>query len=275
MKSKIKARPFLKWVGGKSQLLPEISKRMPSNYCRYFEPFVGGGAVFFSLQKQGACLVDINHELINTYRVVRDRVDELVSDLKHHVYDKTYYYNIRNVDRCPEYATWSEVQKASRFIYLNKTCYNSLWRVNSREEFNTPIGRYRNPTILDESNLRACSEVLQNGVELIAGDFRTIELVITSKDFVYFDPPYVPLTKTASFTGYSKGGFSEDMHRELCSLCHKLNDRGVRFMLSNSSAPIVLELYKPFNIELVQARRAINSRGNQRGKISEVIVTNY
>lgn len=275
MKSKIKARPFLKWVGGKSQLLPEISKRMPSNYYRYFEPFVGGGAVFFSLQKQGACLVDINHELINTYRVVRDRVDELVSDLKNHVYDKTYYYNIRNVDRCPEYATWSEVQKASRFIYLNKTCYNSLWRVNSREEFNTPIGRYRNPTILDESNLRACSEVLQNGVELIAGDFRTIELVITSKDFVYFDPPYVPLSKTASFTGYSKGGFSEDMHRELCSLCHKLNDRGVRFMLSNSSAPIVLELYKPFNIELVQARRAINSRGNQRGKISEVIVTNY
>ena len=275
MNSKLQAKPFLKWVGGKTQLLPEISKRMPADYDKYFEPFLGGGAVFFALQKQNAYLVDINYELINTYRVVRDCLDELIGDLKRHVYDKNYYYNIRRIDREIEYTSWSNVQKASRFIYLNKTCYNALWRVNSKMQFNTPFGRYKNPTILDEQTLRKCSEVLQNNVELIAGDFRDIESLITSKDFVYFDPPYVPLSKTASFTAYSKGGFNENMQRELSLLCKRLDQKGVRFMLSNSSASLVLELYKSFNIEFVKASRAINSQGHERGKISEVIVTNY
>ncbi|MEL6461819.1 MAG: DNA adenine methylase [Cyanobacteria bacterium J06558_2] len=275
MNSKLQAKPFLKWVGGKTQLLPEISKRMPAHYDKYFEPFLGGGAVFFALMKQNAYLVDINYELINTYCVVRDCLDELIGDLKRHVYDKNYYYNIRSIDRKIEYASWSNVQKASRFIYLNKTCYNALWRVNSKMQFNTPFGRYKNPTILDEQTLRKCSEVLQNNVELVAGDFRDIESLITSKDFIYFDPPYVPLSKTASFTAYSKGGFNENMQRELSFLCKRLDQKGVRFMLSNSSASLVLELYKSFNIEFVKASRAINSQGHERGKISEVIVTNY
>lgn len=275
MNPTLQTKPFLKWVGGKTQLLPEISKRMPENYDKYFEPFLGGGAVFFSLQKQNAYLADVNHELINTYLVVRDCLDELIEDLKCHVYDKNYYYNIRKVDRDIEYTSWSNVKKASRFIYLNKTCYNALWRVNSKMQFNTPFGRYKNPTILDEPNLRQCSEVLQNNVKLVSQDFCHIESLVTAKDFVYFDPPYVPLSKTSNFTGYSKGGFNENMQRELALLCQRLDRRGVRFMLSNSSASLVLELYKSFNIEFVKASRAINSKSEQRGKVSEVIVTNY
>lgn len=274
MKASIKVRPFLKWVGGKSQLLPEISKRLPVSYSRYFEPFVGGGAVFFSLQESQACLIDINPELINTYRVVRDDVDALIGDLKQHVYDKAYYYYMRNIDREVEYSTWSSTRKASRFIYLNKTCYNALYRVNSRYQFNTPFGRYTNPTILDEENLNACSSVLK-GVELTVGDFRTIESMVTPADFVYFDPPYIPLTKTSSFTAYTRGGFDQSMQQALCDLCHRLNDRGVCFMLSNSSAPPVLELYRQFKIEFVQASRAVNSQADKRGKVSEVLVTNY
>lgn len=275
MQSKIKVKPFVKWAGGKSKLLPEIQKRLPHKYERYFEPFVGGGAVFFSLQPEKAILVDINSELINTYRTIRDNLEELIIDLKRHIYDKDYYYSLRNIDRTLEYEDWSNVQKASRFIYLNKTCYNALYRVNSKQQFNTPFGRYTNPTILDEENLRACSKILQNNVELIAGEFGIIESMITSKDFVYFDPPYVPLSQTANFTSYSQKGFDETMQRELCSLCHRLNNRGVRFMLSNSSAPLVLELYKAFNLQFVQASRSINSQGNKRGKILEVLVTNY
>ena len=269
-----KPKPFLKWAGGKSQLLPEIAKRMPLNYDRYLEPFLGGGAVFFSLLPIQACLIDINDELINTYRVVRDNLDALISDLKRHIYDKDYYYNLRNADRKSEYSNWGDVQKASRFIYLNKSCYNGLYRVNSRHQFNTPFGRYTNPTILDEENLRACSLALQS-VELIAGNFSLIESKVTSQDYVYFDPPYVPLSKSANFTGYSRNGFDESMQRLLCDLCHQLTTQGVRFMLSNSSAPIVLELYKSFNIEFVHASRSINSQSNKRGQILEVIVTNY
>ncbi|MGL5806575.1 MAG: DNA adenine methylase, partial [Xenococcaceae cyanobacterium] len=289
---------------GKSQLLPEILKRMPSDYQTYYEPFLGGGAVFFSLQsavqaignaksvacgngcavdtthksKQAidfaACLIDINQELINTYTVVRDKLDELIDDLKCHIYARDYYYELRDVDRTFEYKNWSDVRKASRFIYLNKTCFNGLYRLNSKGQFNTPIGRYTNPTILDEKNLIACSKALQN-VELTVGDFQIIESRITSSDFCYFDPPYVPLTKTANFTGYSLQGFNEDMHLSLYHLCCRLDKRGVRFMLSNSSAPLVLELYKNFKVSFVSAKRAINSHGDKRGQISEVIVTNY
>ncbi len=269
-----KAKPFLKWVGGKSRLLPEILKRIPPNYERYVEPFLGGGAVFFALHPTQACLVDINDELINTYRAVKNNVDELISDLRQHIYEKNYYYKLRNVDRDSEYSNWSNIQKASRFIYLNKTCYNALYRVNSKNQFNSPFGRYNNPTILDEDNLRACSVALQN-VELRTGDFRTIESMLTSECFLYLDPPYAPLTKTSNFTGYSRNGFDENMQKLLCNLCHRLNAQGVRFILSNSSAPLILELYKSFNIEFVMASRSINSQPNKRGQIPEVIVTNY
>jgi DNA adenine methylase len=154
VEAQVRIKPFLKWVGGKSQLLPEILRRLPRNYDRYFEPFVGGGAVFFSVRPEKAYLADINGELINTYTVIRDHVDELIADLKCHIHNKDYYYNIRGVDRNPEYQGWSNIQKASRFIYLNKTCFNGLYRVNSKQEFNCPMGSYKNPKIVDEESLR-------------------------------------------------------------------------------------------------------------------------
>jgi DNA adenine methylase len=277
MRSQVQVKPFLKWVGGKSQLLPEIIKRLPTEYDRYFEPFIGGGAVFFSLQNRSACLVDINSELINTYSAIRDCVEDLIVDLAKHVYEKDYYYALRDVDRALEYQDWSSIRRASRFIYLNKTCYNGLYRVNSKQQFNTPIGTYKNPKILDADNLRACSQVLKD-VELIHGNFITIESRITDRDLVYFDPPYVPLTKTASFTAYTRERFDECQQIELYKLCCRLHERGVKFMLSNSSAPFVLELYgqePAFKIESIQATRLINSHSDKRGQIAETIVTNY
>jgi DNA adenine methylase len=272
--SQIEPKPFVKWAGGKSQLLSELVKRFPSDYLRYFEPFAGGAALFFRLQPQSACLVDINDDLINTYRVIQAQVEDLIRDLKQHVHDKDYYYRIRNVDRTEAYQAWNAVQRASRLIYLNKTCYNGLYRVNSKGYFNTPFGSYQNPTIVDEGNLRACSRALQS-TQLVMGAFLQVEPDITPDDFVYFDPPYAPLSATANFTGYSQGGFDASMQTVLRDLCDRLNKRGVRFMLSNSSAPLILDLYNSYNIEFVFASRAINSKGGDRGKIPEVIVTNY
>jgi DNA adenine methylase len=271
---RIEPKPFVKWAGGKSQLLPELVKRVPPKYERYFEPFAGGAALFFHLQPPNASLVDANENLVKTYRVIKDQVEDLMDDLKRHIYDSDYYYGIRQVDRTDAYQGWSDVQKASRLIYLNKTCYNGLYRVNARGEFNTPFGRYTNPTILDEGNLRACSHALRH-TQLIAGAFSSVEKNITSKDFVYFDPPYEPLSATANFTGYSQGGFDASKQEDLKNFCDRLNQKGVRFMLSNSSAPLILELYRSYKIEFVFASRTINSKTKDRGKIPEVIVTNY
>lgn len=271
--TEIEAKPFIKWVGGKTQLLPEITSRMPSNFSRYYEPFIGGGALFFHLQPQST-LIDINEELTNTYRVIKYKTDELIADLKQHIYEKDYYYQIRNVDRTNEYKSWSDVRRASRLIYLNKTCFNGLYRVNSRGEFNTPMGSYKNPKIVDELNLRACSQALQKA-EIINGSFLEVEERVGSNDFVYFDPPYAPLNATSNFTGYSQKGFDEKMQLDLRDLGDRLNQKGVRFMVSNSNAPLILDLYQDYKIEFVYANRAINSKGNKRGKILEVLVTNY
>ena len=270
----VKAKPFIKWVGGKTQLLPELTSRMPSNFSRYFEPFIGGGALFFYLQPEQSTLIDINKELTNVYRVIKYKTDELIADLQQHIYEKDYYYQIRNVDRTDEYKSWSDVRRASRLIYLNKTCFNGLYRVNSRGEFNTPMGSYKNPKIVDEVNLRACSQALQKA-EIINGSFFEVEARVGSNDFVYFDPPYAPLNATSNFTGYSQKGFDEKMQFDLRDLGDRLNKKGVRFMVSNSNAPLILDLYQDYKIEFVYATRAINSKGNKRGKIPEVLVTNY
>jgi len=267
-------RPFVKWVGGKSQLLPELVSRMPKQFCRYFEPFVGGGALFFHLRPQNAMLVDRNAEIISAYRVIRDDVNSLIEDLKDHVYDEKYYYRIREKDRLPEYDQWTDVQRASRFIYLNKTCYNGLYRVNSKEQFNVPFGSYTSPRLLDEQNLWRCSETLQSTL-LRVGDFRSIRDDIAPNDFVYFDPPYAPLSATSNFTSYTKGGFDAEMQVALRDFCCELDSRGIRFMLSNSSACLILDLYSRFTTHFVYAKRTINSNGAKRGKISEVIITNY
>ena len=267
-------KPLVKWVGGKTQLLPELTARIPRNFSRYFEPFVGGGALFFYLQPEESVLIDINEELTNTYKVVKDKVEELISDLKQHLHEKDYYYRIRNIDRSDEYKLWSDVQRASRLIYLNKTCFNGLYRVNSKGQFNTPMGSYKNPKIVDETNLRACSQALQKA-QIITGSFLEVEEQVNHDDFVYFDPPYAPLNATSNFTGYSQKGFDKMMQLSLRALCDRLDYKGVRFMVSNSNAPLILDLYDHYKIEFVYATRAINSKGDKRGKIPEVIITNY
>jgi len=266
--------PIVKWVGGKRQLMFELLKNMPKSYNRYFEPFIGGGALFFELQPDNAYISDMNEELINLYQVVRDEVDELICDLQKHDISKEYFMEIRNIDRTEEYQNWSDVQKASRFIYLNRTCFNGMYRVNSKGEFNVPFGHYKNPRILDENNLINCSNLLQ-GIEIKHADFSEILKKVKKGDFVYFDPPYVPLSETSSFTSYTKEGFDIDMQFKLRDVCDELDTMGVNFLLSNSDTKLVNDLYENYNIKKVFASRQINANADGRGKITEVLVRNY
>jgi DNA adenine methylase len=275
------SRPFIKWAGGKRQLVDELLKRRPEKYDRFLEPFIGGGALFFALKPEKAFISDINEELIGLYTVVRDEVEELVKELQKHDEKfrqgdgQEYFYKVRNVDREARYAGWSPVRKAARFVFLNKTCFNGLYRVNSRGQFNTPFGFYKNPAIVDANNLRSCSKVLATA-EIRQADFEAVLSVTRKGDFVYFDPPYVPLTSTANFTSYTGEGFDLDMQLKLRSVCDELDRNGVWWMLSNSHTKFVLDLYKPhYLIHKVEATRAINCKGEGRGKIKEVIVTNY
>ena len=266
--------PIVKWVGGKRQLMFELLKNMPENYNRYFEPFIGGGALFFELQPDNAYISDMNEELINLYKVVRDNVDELITNLQKHDISKEYFMEIRNIDRTEEYKSWSDVKKASRFIYLNRTCFNGMYRVNSKGEFNVPFGHYKNPRILDENNLINCSNLLQR-TEIKHADFSEILKKVKKGDFVYFDPPYVPLSETSSFTSYTKDGFDIDMQFKLREVCDELDSMGVKFLLSNSDTKLVNELYENYNIKKVFASRQINANADGRGKITEVLVRNY
>lgn len=266
--------PIVKWVGGKRQLMFELLKNMPKSYNRYFEPFIGGGALFFELQPENAYISDMNEELINLYSVVRDNVYELISDLSKHEISKEYFLEIRNLDRTSEYKNLSDVQRASRFIYLNRTCFNGLYRVNSQGQFNVPFGNYKNPRIVDENNLLNCSELLKN-TEIKCADFSEILTKVKRGDFVYFDPPYVPLNETSSFTSYTKDGFDMDMQFKLREVCDELDSMGVMFMLSNSDTKFVNELYSNYEIKKVFASRAVNANAEGRGKITEVLVRNY
>jgi len=269
-------RPFLKWAGGKTRLLAELLERVPAQFNRYHEPMLGGGALFFALSSriELAFLCDVSEELVNCFTVVRNKLPELTSDLERHVYEQEYYYNIRNVDRDATLASWSDVQRASRLIYLNKTCFNGLYRVNSRGEFNVPFGKYSNPKILDAENLENCSAVL-NKAEVKCCSFEQVSKKAEKGDFVYFDPPYDPLSDTAHFTAYSKTGFDNAMQLKLRDICQQLDRKGVRFMLSNSYTTLSLDLYKEFRLETVEAPRAINSKASKRGKIKEILVRNY
>lgn len=266
--------PVVKWAGGKRQLLSEISENLPRRYNRYFEPFIGGGALFFSLHPDDAYISDINEELVNLYKVIQSNVDELMLDLSAHQNTEEYFFCIRNIDRSAEYALWTPVQKASRFIFLNRTCFNGLYRVNSRGEFNVPYGRYKNPQLINESNLFRCSKLLQNTV-IQHADFRAIIDHVQEGDFVYFDPPYMPLSGTSSFTAYTKEGFGQDMQQELKKLCDSLTDRGVRFLLSNSDVPFIRDLYQEYTVCTVFASRAISASTIGRSKVTEVLVRNY
>lgn len=267
-------RPFLKWAGGKSYLLPEIRARIPKAYDKYFEPFLGAGAVFFGLAPQRAILGDVNAEVINAFQMVKSQIDPLIESLLKHRHTKKYFYALREIDRKPDYWTYTDIEKASRLMYLNKTCFNGLYRVNSRGEFNVPFGDYEKPRVVDEENLRLCHQALQNA-ELRTCSYLDLEAEIQANDFVYLDPPYAPLSPTANFAGYTKDGFSPKDQMELAEFCKRLDKRGVKFLLSNSHTEFIVDLYSGFKLETVEAPRAINSRSDKRGKVLEVLVRNY
>jgi DNA adenine methylase len=273
------AKPFLKWAGGKQRLLKQYEAYFPPHFQRYVEPFVGGGAVFFHLSNSGrrpkaVLLFDKNPELINVYRVVRDSVDELLDQLAVHQrkHDRDYYYHIRHLDRSG--MALSDVEKAARTIYLNRTCYNGLYRVNGRGQFNVPMGSYKNPRIVLQNVLRASSSALQ-GVCLEVGEFEGAVDLGQPGDFFYFDPPYDPVSKSANFTSYTAAAFGDDDQRKLARVFAQLSEQGCYCMLSNSHTPFILELYREFRIETVQAGRAINSDAGRRGSVTEVVVLNY
>ncbi|MGL4621099.1 DNA adenine methylase [Chroococcidiopsis sp.] len=271
-------RPFLKWAGGKSQLISQYIPYFPQKFATYYEPFLGGGAVFFYLygvarnnnptQKFPAVLTDINPELVNVYRCVRDRVEELIELLAWHQqqHDRDYYYRMRSQFK------GTPVEMAARLIYLNKTCFNGLYRENSKGEFNVPIGKYKNPTICNAELLRLVSGSLQS----VSIEVRPFDSILgfakTAEDFVYFDPPYHPLSETSSFTNYSRYSFNENEQIRLRDTFAELARRGVKVMLSNSDCSLVRELYKDFHIHEILAARAINSKAEKRGKITEILV---
>lgn len=267
------ARPFLKWVGGKSQLLEQFRPLLPhpGSYRSYFEPFVGSGALFFSLHPPTAVLSDVNEEIIDCYRAVKTCPEKVIGELAKHTYDEVHYYAVRK-ETPRELAV-----AAARTLYLNKTGYNGLYRVNSAGLFNVPMGRYKNPGFRSEAsfaNLRNCSEALRDA-ELTSGDFETTSARARKGDFVYFDPPYVPVSQTSDFTSYARGGFPWSEQERLARMCRTLWRRGVKIMLSNSDTERVRELYKDFRVDTVQASRSINSRGTKRGKVPEVVVRNF
>lgn len=265
------AAPFLKWAGGKSQLLKQYKPFFPprDRIGRYFEPFIGSAAVFFHLQPAHATLCDINQKLIDVYRVVQQDVESLIEALQVHKNKKAYYYRVRAKD--PE--KLSQVERAARLIFLNKTCYNGLYRENSKGEFNVPFGRYKNPTICDEDRLRTASCVLQD-VALKAADFEEAVKPAQAGDFIYFDPPYVPLNATSNFTSYNKYGFSHEDQMRLAETFRDLDRRGCYVMLSNSSAPVVYDMYDGYHLTKIKARRSINSKADGRGPVTELLITN-
>jgi DNA adenine methylase len=274
-------RPFLKWAGGKRQLLPEIVKYVPKLTSKhtYYEPFIGGGALLFELQPPKVVINDRNGELINCYVVIKDSLDELMTELSKDKYsnNEKSYYDMRDLDRSnKKYAKLSAVEKAARIIYLNKTCYNGLFRVNSQGQFNVPFGRYKNPNFLDNAVLTAVNKYLNsNNITLSNLDFQEAVQDAKKGDFVYLDPPYDPVSETASFTGYDVNGFNRDEQERLKKVFDDLTERGCKVMLSNSCTDFILDLYKDYQIKKVRATRSINSNALKRGMVNEVLVLNY
>jgi len=276
------AKPFVKWVGGKRQLIPELLKYIPRNFNNYFEPFVGGGALFFELYNLGILknkkvfLFDINEELINAYKIIRDYPNELIEKLKEFKskHNKEFYYQIRELDRTDNYKKLNNIIKAARFIYLNKTCFNGLYRVNKKGYFNVPMGEYKNPKILDENNILLVSEALQNTI-IKHCDYKKVLEYAQKEDFIYFDPPYYPLNETSNFTSYTQEKFLEKEQIELFETFNILSQKGCFVLESNSDTKFIKNLYNKFRIEKVFANRSINSKANNRGKITEVLIRNY
>jgi DNA adenine methylase len=287
MKSKDKntdikiARPFVKWVGGKARLIPELSKYFPDKYNAYYEPFVGGGALFFSLQPKVAHISDLNSTLIATYKIIKSDVQSLIDALNE---IQTHYYQLSDIDEKKKYYLSlrdefnqlhsDDFRKAVLLIFINKTCFNGMYRENSKGGFNVPFGKHDKPKICDADNLKAISKSLTK-TEIKCSSYEEITKSAKAGDFVYFDPPYHPLNPTSSFTSYQAGGFSARDQEKLRDEFKRLSELGCKVMLSNSDAPLINELYADFNINKIYAARSINSKGDGRGKILEVVVTNY
>jgi len=295
----IEAKPFLKWAGGKGQLLSQLSEHLPKRIGKepftYIEPFVGGGAMlFYMLQHFGnikkAVINDVNEDLILTYRIIKDDVETLIANLDR--LEKDYlsitdqngrsqiFYDVR--ERYNQ-RIGDSVERASQLVFLNKTCFNGLYRVNRRGQFNVPFGKYANPTICNAKLLRADSQILQSAqVEICQGDYVQTMQHLDGLTFVYLDPPYRPLDATSSFTAYAKGDFNDDDQRALAGFCHQLNDAGCYWMESNADCSaknpedtFFEELYKDYRIERVYASRFINANPEKRGKLTELLIKNY
>ncbi len=268
------AKQFVKWAGGKKQLLPQLLAFSPPKFENYFEPFVGGGALFFKLHYLGrikkSYLNDLNENLVTAYKIIKDKPQELIKELSSGKYknEKETFYKIREEE--PK----DKIKTTARFIYLNKTAFNGLYRENSKGKFNVPFGKYANPKILDKDNILAVNKALQTD-EITCLDFEKAVAKTKNRDFVYFDPPYYPISKTSSFTSYTKQDFTKKDQERLFECFKRLDKKGCLVMLSNSYSPLIKNLYKDFNQRTVMAGRAISCKGEGRGKIKELIVTNY
>ena len=274
-------KPFVKWAGGKRQLIPVLSKNLPKQMGTYYEPFLGGGALLFHIlterNNQKCGISDLNSDLILTYTTIRDKIDDLINSLKNHTKHykkdpKSYYYSVR------ETSPRSAVEKTSRLIFLNRTCFNGLYRVNSKGKFNVPLGRYTNPNIVNEENLRSVSQILQTSkVSIQCRDFESVLKDVKKGDFVYFDPPYQPVSNTANFTSYTHKSFTIDDLERLADLCLNLDSKGCKVMLSNSNSNDVEKMFKgkEWSIKKIQANRAINSDSKKRTGHYELLIKNY
>ncbi|MEG1739674.1 MAG: DNA adenine methylase [Bacilli bacterium] len=281
---KILVSPVLKWVGGKRQLLNEIIPLISTDCSTYVEPFVGGAAVLFKLQPKKAIINDYNEELINVYKTIRDNPEELIEKLKEHECNKDsedYFYKIRGLDRTEEFSELTNVERAARIVYLNKTCYNGLYRVNAAGQFNSPFGKYKNPNIVNATTIRAVSKYFNdNNITINQGDYKESLKGLRKGAFVYLDPPYMPVSNSSSFTGYTDNGFGFKQQSELRDECIKLNKKGIRFLQSNSYCPEIIDLYdlnndkSIFKYIEVKAKRSINSKADGRGEIDEVLIYN-
>jgi DNA adenine methylase len=270
---------FVKWAGGKGQLLEQFEPLFPKKINRYIEPFVGSGAVFFHIAQKHKpkeiFLSDINEELMTTYNTIKNDAERLIVELKQHkeyhmTKGKKYYLTIRatNPKELPE------LERSARFIYLNKTCFNGLYRVNSKGQFNVPMGSYKNPDIIQEDRIRFVSDLLKD-VSIKTMSFEKIVDFAKKDDFVYLDPPYYPLKKGSSFTTYTKNNFLEEEQKQLAKVFSQLDKKGCKIMQSNSDTKFIKDLYSNYNIHFVKATRMINCNGDKRGKINEVVITNY
>lgn len=277
------AKPFLKCAGGKGQLLDQFRHFYPERFNKYIEPFVGGGAVYFDLHSKAkikeAILIDLNKDFIDCFKAIKECKNELIRLLEKHKeqHSKKYYYKIRNKVR-NDFEVWNNLdlaEKAAVVIYLNKTCFNGLYRVNKKGQFNVPIGRYKNPEIFDEENLKLANESLNGACKIEADDFSKCLDYAEEADFIYLDPPYNPMSKTANFTSYTKNSFDENEQRRLADVFRKLDKKGCLVMLSNSDTDLINELYKDYRKEEVKAKRFINSKAQGRGAINELVILNY